>query len=399
MIIIRLESVGMSEVKNQTESMADYMDQIDDSMRRLNLGDIVKGRVISVTADALLVDIKFRADGTVKKEDIMEQGELSDLFAEGDIIDVQIVKMDDGEGNVVLSKKRADRVVVWEEIEAAFKDRTIMSVVLKEAVKGGLVAMIKGVRAFLPASQLSLSFVEDLTAYVGQTVEVHVIEFNQENNKVILSRRDILKEAALKAKEEAFGKIEEGSVLNGTVKRLAKFGAFVDIGGVDGLIHISEMSWRRVKDPSEVVKVGDKVEVVVTKIDRENEKIGLKLTTVEENPWDTILDRYEENEIVDGVVVRLADFGAFVKLEDHVEGLVHVSQISEEKVEKPSDVLELGQEVEVLILSIDASDQKISLSIKQIEEEPEEIEMPEEEEEVTPVLGDLFGDKLKDLFK
>ena len=165
------------------------------------------------------------------------------------------------------------------------------------------------------------------------------------------------------------------------------------------MIHISEMSWRRVKDPSEVVKVGDKVEVVVTKIDRENEKIGLKLTTVEENPWDTILDRYEENEIVDGVVVRLADFGAFVKLEDHVEGLVHVSQISEEKVEKPSDVLELGQEVVVLILSIDAADQKISLSIKQIEEEPEEIEMPEEEEEVTPVLGDLFGDKLKDLFK
>lgn len=390
----------MSEEKNQTESMADYMDQIDDSMRRLNLGDIVKGRVISVTADALLLDIKFRADGTVKKEDIMEQGELKELFAEGDIIDVQIVKMDDGDGNVVLSKKRADKVVVWEEIEKAFKDRTIMSVELKEAVKGGIVAMIKGVRAFLPASQLSLSFVEDLTTFVGQTVDVHVIEFNQDKNKIILSRREILKEAALKAKEAAFGKIEEGAVLNGTVKRLVKFGAFVDIGGVDGLIHISQMSWRRVKDPSEIVKVGDKVEVLVTKVDRENEKIGLKLTTVEENPWDTILDRYEENEIVDGVVVRLADFGAFVKLEEHVEGLVHVSQISEEKVEKPSDVLELGQEIEVLILSVDAENQKISLSIKQIEEEPEEIEMPEEEEEeVTPVLGDLFGDKLKDLFK
>jgi len=390
----------MSEVKDQAESMADYMDQIDDSMRRLNLGDIVKGRIISVTDDALLVDIKFRADGTVKKEDILEQGNLKEMFAVGDVIDVQIVKMDDGDGNVVLSKKRADKVVVWEDLNEIFKSRKVITVTLKEAVKGGLVALIRGVRAFLPASQLSLDFVEDLTVYVGKEVEVHVIEFNQEKNKVILSRKEILKEAAVKAREEAFGKIEEGAVLNGTVKRLAKFGAFVDIGGVDGLVHISEMSWRRVKDPSEIVKVGDKVEVLVMKIDRENEKIGLKLTQVEENPWDTILDRYEENEIVNGTVVRLADFGAFVKLEEHVEGLVHISQISEERVEKPSDVLSLGQEIEVLILEIDTDKQKISLSIKQIEEEPEEIEIPEEEEEEsTPVLGDLFGDKLKDLFK
>jgi small subunit ribosomal protein S1 len=388
----------MSDVK--TESMADYMDQIDESMKRLNLGDIVKGRIISITDDALLVDIKFRADGTVKKEDILEQGDLKDLFSEGQVIDVQIVKMDDGDGNVVLSKKRADKVVVWQELEDVFKNRKVMKVTLKEAVKGGMVALVKGVRAFMPASQLSLEFVEDLKAFEGQEVDVHVIEFNQDRNKVILSRREILQEAAAKAKADAFAKVTEGAVYSGTVKRLVKFGAFVDIGGVDGLVHVSEMSWRRVKDPAEIVKVGDKVEVVVTKIDRENEKIGLKLTTVEENPWDTILDRYEENEIVDGTVVRLVDFGAFVKLEEHVEGLVHVSQISEEKVDKPSDVLELGQEIEVLILEIDTDKQKISLSIKQIEEEVEEIEMPEEEEEeLTPVLGDLFGDKLKDLFK
>jgi len=388
----------MSEEKK--ESMADYMDQIDDSMKRLNLGDIVKGRIISITEDALLVDIKFRADGTVKKEDILEQGILKELFTEGDVIDVQIVKMDDGDGNVVLSKKRADKVVVWEDLQVIFKERKVIKVTLKEAVKGGLIALIRGVRAFLPASQLSLDFVEDLTPYVGKEVEVHVIEFNQDKNKVILSRRELLKEVALKAKEEAFGKIEEGAVMNGTVKRLAKFGAFVDLGGVDGLVHISEMSWRRVKDPSEIVKVGDKVEVLVMKIDRENEKIALKLTQVEENPWDTILDRYEESEIVDGTVVRLVDFGAFVKLEDHVEGLVHISQISEDRVEKPSDVLSLGQEIEVLILEIDTDNQKISLSIKQIEEEQEEIQLPEEEEEeLTPVLGDLFGDKLKDLFK
>lgn len=388
----------MSEEKK--ESMADYMDQIDDSMKRLNLGDIVKGRIISITEDALLVDIKFRADGTVKKEDILEQGILKELFTEGDVIDVQIVKMDDGDGNVVLSKKRADKVVVWEDLQVIFKERKVIKVTLKEAVKGGLIALIRGVRAFLPASQLSLDFVEDLTPYVGKEVEVHVIEFNQDKNKVILSRRELLKEVALKAKEDAFGKIEEGAVMNGTVKRLAKFGAFVDLGGVDGLVHISEMSWRRVKDPSEIVKVGDKVEVLVMKIDRENEKIALKLTQVEENPWDTILDRYEESEIVDGTVVRLVDFGAFVKLEDHVEGLVHISQISEDRVEKPSDVLSLGQEIEVLILEIDTDNQKISLSIKQIEEEQEEIQLPEEEEEeLTPVLGDLFGDKLKDLFK
>lgn len=388
----------MSDMK--TESMADYMDQIDESMKRLNLGDIVKGRIISITDDALLVDIKFRADGMVKKEDILEQGELKNLFSEGQVIDVQIVKMDDGEGNVLLSKKRADKVVVWQELEEVFKNRKVMTVTLKEAVKGGIVALVKGVRAFMPASQLSLDFVEDLKAFEGQEVEVHVIEFNQDKNKVILSRREILQNSAVKARAEVFSKVSEGAVYSGTVKRLVKFGAFVDIGGVDGLVHVSEMSWRRVKDPAEIVKVGDKVEVVVTKIDRENEKIGLKLTTVEENPWDTILDRYEENEIVDGTVVRLVDFGAFVKLEEHVEGLVHVSQISEEKVEKPSDVLELGQEIEVLILEIDTDKQKISLSIKQIEEEVEAIKLPEEEEEeLTPVLGDLFGDKLKDFFK
>ncbi len=390
----------MSEATNKTESMADYMDQIDDSMRRLNLGDIVKGRIIAITDDALLLDIQFRADGTVKKEDLLEQGNLRELFSEGDEIDVQIVKMDDGDGNVVLSKKRADKVVVWEEIEETFKQRKVISVELKDAVKGGLVALIKGVRAFLPASQLSLEFVEDLTAFVGQTVDVHVIEFNQEKNKIILSRKELLKEAASKSKAEAFGKIQEGAVLNGTVKRLAKFGAFVDIGGVDGLIHISEMSWRRVKDPAEIVKVGDKVEVMVLKIDRETEKIALKLTTVEENPWDTITERYEENEVVTGEVVRLAQFGAFVKLEEHVEGLVHISQISNDRVDNPSDVLSLGQEVEVLILEIDTDANKIALSIKQVEEEIEETELPEEEEEeLTPVLGDLFGDKLKDLFK
>lgn len=390
----------MSEDTNKTESMADYMDQIDDSMRRLNLGDIVKGRIISITDDALLLDIKFRADGTVKKEDLLEQGNLKDLFTEGDVIDVQIVKMDDGDGNVVLSKKRADKVVVWEELEKTFKSRETISVEIKEAVKGGVLATVKGVRAFIPASQLSLEFVEDLTPFVGQTVDVHVIEFNQEKNKVILSRKEILKEAASKAREEAFGKIEEGAVLNGTVKRLAKFGAFVDIGGVDGLVHISEMSWRRVKDPAEIVQVGDKVEVMVLKIDKETGKIGLKLTTVEENPWDTILDRYEENEVVVGEIVRLAQFGAFVKLEEHVEGLVHISQISEDRVDTPSDVLKLGQEVEVLILEIDTDANKIALSIKQVEEEVEEIEIvEEEEEEATPVLGDLFGDKLKDLFK
>lgn len=390
----------MSEETNKTESMADYMDQIDDSMKRLNLGDIVKGIIISITDDALLVDIKFRADGTVKKEDLLEQGNLKELFTEGDVIDVQIVKMDDGDGNVVLSKKRADKVVVWEELEELFKNKKVISVDLKEAVKGGIIASIKGVRAFLPASQLALEFIEDLTVFVGQTVDVHVIEFDKEKNKIIISRKEILKEAASITRAEVMGKIQEGAVLNGTVKRLAKFGAFVDIGGVDGLVHISEMSWRRVNDPSEIVKVGDQVEVMVLKIDKETGKIALKLTTVEENPWDTITERYEENDVVSATVVRLVQFGAFVRLEDNVEGLVHVSEISDERIDNPSSVLSVDQEVEVLILEINKDAKKIALSIKQVEEAFEEIEVTEEEEEQsTPVLGDLFGDKLKNLFK
>ncbi len=383
----------MSEVK--VESMADFMDQIDESMRSLNLGDIISGSVISVNNDELLVGINFRADGIVKKEEISEQDALVDLFRVGDKIDVQVVKMNDGDGNVVLSKKRADSIVVWEEIEECFKNNSTIFVKINEAVKGGLVSIIKGVRAFLPASQVSLEYVEDLSVYIGKSFDVNIIEFDRDKNKVVLSRKQILKDELERAKKGAFESLKQGMTISGEVKRLAKFGAFVDIGGVDGLVHISEMSWRRVKDPSEILKVGDKVEVEITKIDKQNEKISLRLTNIEQNPWDTIHDKYEENEIVDGEVVRLTDFGAFVKLEEHIEGLLHVSQISDEKIDKPSDVLTLGQMVEVLITKIDDVNQKISLSIKQIEDEEIVEQVIEEDENTT--IGDLFGDKLKNL--
>ena len=336
------------------------------------------------------------ADGILTKEEI-EGGETSQ-FTEGDTITVYILKVNDGEGNVSLSHKRAEAQMVWQEFQTLLDEEKVFSLKIKEAVKGGLVGLYKSARVFIPASQVALHFVEDLSAYAGSSLEVKLIEFDAEKKRVVASRRIIEEAERSKRKSETLAKLSEGDTLTGKVVRLASYGAFVDLGDVDGLVHISQMSWKHVKHPSEIVKEGDVVEVEVLSVDRETEKIALKLANVQENPWKHILENYQINDIVAGKVKRTTSFGAFVEVEEGVEGLVHISEISTDHVTNTSDVLSEGDDVEVMILDIDAEAQKMSLSIKAVAEADAVAYEPLEEEEVkTATLSDLFGDKLKNL--
>ena len=393
----------MTNENPMNESMASMMDEIEKSMKVVRRGDIVEGTIILVNESEVLVNVGGAADGVVSLEELDEDVvNPLEIYKEGDKITVLVIKENDGEGNLLLSKKRADYERVWDEFETSKNGDLTFKVKVKEAVKGGVVAMIKGVRGFIPASQLSLNYVEDLEEFVGETLEVKAIEFEMEKQKVILSAKAV----ALKAREREgkilFDSLTEGQIYTGEVTRLADFGAFVDIGGADGLVHISELSWKRIKHPSEVVKVGDRVEVSVLKVDKESKRISLRLNDVQDNPWDNISEYYNVDDVVKGVVNRLASFGAFVELESGVDGLLHVSEISEERISKPADVLSIGQEVEVLIMAIDEEKKNISLSIKALNEE-EEVDVADYLEEDShgelheTTIGSLFKDKLKNL--
>lgn len=384
----------------QENSMNEMMDKIEESMKVIHSGDIVKGKIISVTDEEALVNIGYMTDGVVKKEEVSNYPDISlkEILKENDEIDVYIIKVNGGEGNVVLSKKRADAIKVWDELEDSLKNKIKFNVVVNEIVKGGAVANIKGVRAFIPASHISYSYVENLNKFVGKELLVKVIELDREKRKVILSRKEVEKEEVEAKKGQLWASLKKGEKRKGTVSRLTKFGAFVDLGGVDGLIHLSELSWKRVNHPSEVVSVGDAVEVYVLDFDEGKGRISLGLKDVESNPWNEVENKYKIYNIVEGTVVKVLNFGAFVELEPGVEGLVHVSQISEERISSPADVLNVGDKVKVKIIDINEKNNKISLSIKEAIEKPsEDFSKYNDEEKGMGTLADLFGDKLKDL--
>lgn len=385
-------------LNNEINSMDEVMGNIETSMKSIKKGEIVKGKVITVTDDEAIINIGYMSDGILPKKEISDNIEQSpkDVLKENDEIYVYIMEMNDGEGNVVLSKKIADKEKTWDELQDSFKNSTIINVEVKEIVKGGAIAYIKGIRAFIPASQLSASFVENLNEFVGKTLAVKVIELDIDKQRVILSRKEVEKEELETKREELLNSIKPGEKIKGKVSRIAKFGAFVDLGGLDGLIHISELSWKRVNDPSEVVSIGDTVEVYVLSVDKENKKISLALKDVSGNPWNDITKKYKIGDIVEGTVSKFLNFGAFVQIEPGVEGLVHISEISEERVTNIDSVLSIGQKVKVKILDIDEKENKISLSIKEAVEKPKEDFNKYTDKGSEMTIGDLFKDKLKD---
>lgn len=381
-----------------TESMDAYMDEIEKSMKVLRRGSIVEGTVISVNHEEVMVNVGSSMDGIVPVEELEDYPiNPMDHYKEGDKITV-IVLGNDGEGNLSLSKKQAEYVKVWDDLDLSIEGTKTFKVKITEAIKGGVICELKGVRGFIPGSQLSLTYVEDLSSYVGEELEVKALEYNKEKNSVVLSAKILLKEIKEQQGNQLFDNLTEGQIYTGTVTRLADFGAFVDIGGADGLIHITELSWKRIKHPSDVVNVGDRVEVTVLKVDKQSKRIGLRLNDVQDNPWSDISAYYSEDDIVTGVVTRLASFGAFVELESGIDGLLHVSEISEERIAKAADVLAIGQTVEVLIIGIDSENHKMSFSMKALNEE-EDVDVAEflEEDSKETTIGSLFKDKLKNL--
>lgn len=385
------------EKHNDDISMKDMMSEIERSMKRIKEGDIVKGKVISVTNDEVLVNIGYMSDGIIPRNEVSnEEINLKEVIKPDDEIYVSILKLNDGEGNVLLSKKSADVIKSWNNLEDTFKNKDTFNIRTKEVVKGGLIGYISGIRCFIPASQLSMNYVEDLNLYNNKELEVRLIEFDKHKGKVVASAKEVQMEEREQQKKELLNSLQKGEKRTGKVVKLVKFGAFVDLGGIQGLIHLSDLSWKRVNDPSQVVSVGDTVEVYVLDFDKEKERISLGLKDIKSDPWNEVLNRLKAGDIVEGTVVKFMDFGAFVEILDGVEGLVHISEISDDRILKPSDVLKIGDTVKVKVLEISSEDKRISLSIKSASTNMEEDLEKYNDKSEGFTLGDMFKDKLKE---
>ncbi|WP_326511558.1 30S ribosomal protein S1 [Clostridium intestinale] len=379
----------MNNEENNSMSMADLLKDYD--VKKLNVGDIVKGEILSINNDEAMVNINYYRDGIVKRSEVShDEVEVSDVLNVGDTINLMIVSLDDGDGNVLLSKNKADEIIAWDEVKASYKNNETLTLKVKEQVKGGVVALYKGIRVFIPGSQVSRERGIELSTLVGKELEVRVIEFDKRDKKVVASRR-ILEEAQYNEEKKAlWNLVKKGEKREGKVTRIAKFGAFVDIGGIEGLVHISDLAWGRVKRVEDVVSVGDVVEVYVGDFDKEKERLSLAIKDIKKDPWEDVKEALKVNDVVTGKVVKFLNFGAFVEVLPGVEGLVHISEITEENIAKPSDVLTIGGEVKVKILDINSADKKMSLSIKEAVEKSREYEK---------FNDDFEGESLAGLFK
>lgn len=377
-------------MENETmNSMESFLDNYD--VKRIKTGDILKGTVIEVNDKEVSVNINYAFDGLITKDELTNDDiNPMEVVKPGDEMDVYVISPNDGEGYVLLSRTRALAITEKEDIENAFKNEETITVKVKEAVKGGVVAYYGNIRVFIPGSQVSRERAE-LSEVVGKTLEVKVIELDFKNRKVVASRRVIEEAEYAKNKKAVWDTLKSGEKRTGVVVKLAKFGAFVDLGGVQGLIHINDLAWERVKRVEDVVKVGDKVEVFIGNVDRENERLSLVLKDVDKEPWKVYGDTLKEGDVIEGTVTRFANFGAFVEVKPGVEGLVHITEITDDNIVKASDVLTSGQKVKVKVMNVDSEAKKLSLSIKDAEEKSKEY-MQYNDDDEGETLADLFKD-------
>lgn len=359
--------------KMEELTMEQGLEQGYGTLEPLNLYEVVTGTVVKINSDEVMVDVGGKSEGVIpiKELSFQKDPDVEEIVKVGDEIQVMVIKMENNEGHMVLSKKRADQEKAMDTLQEKYENGEVIEAKVVSDVKGGVIVDI-GARGFVPASHLDTKYVDDIKSFVGNTYRFKIIEFdsNPENRKIILSRRALLEAEEKEAREQLWDKIAEGQILKGRVQRIANFGAFVDLGGVDGLLHISEMGWGRVKQPTDVVNVGDEIEVYVLSADREKGKISLSLKKLISNPWDNAAEQFPVGTVLTGKVVRIAPFGAFVALADGVDGLVHISQISWEHIDKVEDALAIGQEVQVKVLEVDEDRKRISLSIKDLKERP-----------------------------
>ncbi|GIP37492.1 30S ribosomal protein S1 [Paenibacillus sp. J31TS4] len=410
------EESKMQETTPETEinaAGAESAEQADyANVTALKKGDTVKGKIVKVDNDQAFVDVSYKYDGIIPLRELSSVAinNASDIVEVGQEIELKVVTIDDEKEKLVLSKRAIDSENAWDDLQSKMDNNETIEAKVADVVKGGLVVDV-GLRGFIPASMVERHFVEDFSDYKGRTLRLKVKELDREKNKVILSQKDVLDEDYEANKKDIMNKLEIGQVIEGTVQRLTPFGAFVDIGGIDGLVHISEMAWHHVEQASEVVKEGDQVKVKVLKLDPENERISLSIKAAQPGPWEQLGDKFEIGAIVPGTVKRLVSFGAFVEIAPGVEGLVHISQIAHRHIGTPHEVLEEGQEVNVKILDLNPAEKRVSLSIKETEDAPAAPARPERtsrrekdnnhgdyvaqpNQKLSQTLGELFGDKL-----
>ena len=342
------------------------------SLNQIRTGAVVKGTVIGVKENEISLNIGYKADGIVTKNEYTNDSsaDLTQLVHVGDEMEVKVLKVNDGEGQVALSYKRLAQDRSSKVLEEAFENKTVLKAKVAQVLNGGLSVLVDGIRVFIPASLVSDGYERDLTKYADQEIEFVIIEFNPKRRRIIGDRKQILVERKAAMQKELMERIQEGMIVNGTVKNLTDFGAFIDLGGADGLLHISAMSWGRIDSPKEMFSVGDEVEAFIKEI--KGDKIALSLKFPDKNPWVNADEKYAVGNVVTGKVARMTDFGAFIELEPGVDALLHVSQISRAHVEKPSDVLSIGQEIEAKVVDFNPDERKISLSIKALENEAAE---------------------------
>jgi small subunit ribosomal protein S1 len=334
----------------------------------INEGEVVRGKVVRVDKDEVLIDIGYKSEGVIPVSELSIRRSVNpqDEVQIGDEIDALVMTKEDAEGRLILSKKRARFEMAWKRIEGAAESGEPVEGIVIEVVKGGLILDL-GVRGFLPASLVDIRRVQDLDEFMGQTLRCKVIELNRSRNNVVLSRRAVLEEERKEMRQAILDRLSPGDIVTGTISNIVDFGAFVDLDGIDGLIHISELSWSHVNHPSELLEIGQEVQVKVLDIDRDRQRISLGLKQTQSDPWQEVLDRHDQGDVIEGKVTKVVTFGAFIEIVPGVEGLVHISELAQHHVENPREIVSPGDEVKAKIIEMDADRRRLSLSLKRVD--------------------------------
>ena len=357
------EAIAVEDVTSREELEQLY----EESLKHIQEGEIVRGRVVHIGRDSVLVDVGYKSEGMIDLDEFPDQGR---HLRVGEEVDVLLEEKEDSEGQVILSKEKANRIKIWDDISKKYDNNDVVDGVVVARIKGGLTVDI-GLKAFLPGSQIDLRPVRNLDKLIGERLQMRIIKLNKRRGNIVLSRRVLLEEERQRAKEKTLASLAEGQIIEGVVKNITEYGAFIDLGGIDGLLHITDMSWGRVSHPSELFAIGDKVRVMVLKFDQEHERVSLGLKQMTPDPWMDVAEKYPETSRVSGKVVSITDYGAFVELEEGIEGLVHVSQMSwARRTRHPSKIVNIGDTIEAVVLSVDKDKKRISLGMKQIEPNP-----------------------------
>ena len=360
-------------------SEVSFEQMLEESIKTIRNGEVVEGTVIDVKPDEIVLNIGYKSDGIITRNEYTNEPnvDLTTVVSVGDTMEAKVIKVNDGEGQVLLSYKRLAAEKGNKKLEEAFENQTVLTAKVAQVLGGGLSVVVDETRVFIPASLVSDTYEKDLSKYKGQEIEFVITEFNPRRRRIIGDRKQLLVAKKAELQKELFARIHVGDVVEGTVKNVTDFGAFIDLGGADGLLHISEMSWGRVESPKKVFKVGDVVKVFIKDIN--DTKIALSMKFPEENPWNDAASKFAVGTVVKGTVARMTDFGAFVELAPGVDALLHVAQIAKEHIEKPSDVLSVGQEIEAQIVDFNEEEKKISLSMKALLNADEETETAAED--------------------